>query len=62
MSKPPSSLREIFKISNRNRKQNKHKKKVGYRFEADFMSTNSSIESHNLENASQIIAAQYKQD
>ena len=61
MSKPPSSLREIFKISNRNRKQNKHKKKVGYRFEADFMSTNSSIESHNnLENASQIIAAQYK--
>jgi hypothetical protein len=28
MARPPQSLRDIFKISNRNRKKNKQKKKV----------------------------------
>ena len=64
--KPPQTLRDIFKISNRNRKKNKQKKKVCKVFEsasdAGGLSTHSSEYSGIVENVNQIIAAQYKLD
>ena len=63
--KPPQSLNDIFKISNRNRKKNKQKKKV-CKFDssiaADAMSTNSSENFGPVDNVNQIIALQYKID
>ena len=64
--KPPQTLRDIFKISNRNRKKNKQKKKVCKVFDstsdAGGVSTHSSEYSGIVENVNQIIAAQYKLD
>ncbi len=58
-AKPPQSLKDIFKISNRNRKKNKQKKKV-CKFEtsnaADVLSTNSSENLGPVDNVNQIIA------
>jgi len=59
-NKPPQSLKDIFKISNRNRKKNKQKKKV-CKFDSEQLSTNSS-ESLPVDNVNQIIAMQYKID
>lgn len=50
--KPPQSLKDIFKISNRNRKKNKQKKKVCKDAEPEA----------EVASLSAIIAAQYKQD
>jgi len=64
--KPPQTLKDIFKISNRNRKKNKQKKKVCKIYDAASdgggLSTHSSEYSGIVENVNQIISAQYKLD
>jgi hypothetical protein len=64
--RPPQTLKDIFKISNRNRKKNKQKKKVCKIYDAPSdaagLSTHSSEYGGIVENVNQIISAQYKLD